>query len=82
MMNILLQDDAWEDLEEDVEALLDEWHVREGEVVEQGQLIATAMVAKSSFDVLAPAAGTIRKLLVTAQDNFTRSQALAELEEA
>lgn len=81
-MKILLQDEAWEDLEEGVEALLDEWHVHEGEVVAQGQLIASAMVAKSSFDVLTPAAGTIRKLLVAAQNNFTRSQVLAELEEA
>ena len=79
MTAIHLQDDAWEDIEEGTEALLDEWHVKEGDVVEAGQLVASVMVIKTSFDVLAPAPGTIGKLLVAAQDNFTRGQALAEL---
>lgn len=79
MTAIHLQDDAWEDIEEGTEALLDEWHVKEGDVVEAGQLVASVMVIKTSFDVLAPAAGTVGKLLVAAQDNFTRGQALAEL---
>lgn len=79
MTAIHLQDEAWEDIEEGTEALLDEWHVKEGDVVEAGQLVASVMVIKTSFDVLAPAAGTIGKLLVAAQDNFTRGQALAEL---
>lgn len=79
MTAIYLQDEAWEDIEEGTEALLDEWHVKEGDVVEAGQLVASVMVVKTNFDVLAPAAGTIGKLLVAAQDNFTREQALAEL---
>jgi len=79
MTAIYLQDEAWEDIEEGTEALLDEWHVKEGDRVEAGQLVASVMVVKTSFDVLAPAAGTIGKLLVAAQDNFTREQALAEL---
>ena len=82
MIHIQLQDEAWEDLEADTEALLDEWHVQAGDVVEAGQLLASVMVIKTSFDVLAPVAGTIGKLLVAAQDNFTRGQALAELAEA
>lgn len=79
MTEIHLQDEAWEDIDEGTEALLDEWHVKEGDVVEAGQLVASVMVIKTSFEVLAPAAGTISKLLVAAQDNFTRGQALAEL---
>jgi pyruvate/2-oxoglutarate dehydrogenase complex dihydrolipoamide acyltransferase (E2) component len=82
MIHIQLQDDAWEDLETGTEALLDEWHVKTGDTVEAGQLLASVMVIKSSFEVLAPAAGTVSKLLVAAQDNFTRDQPLAELEEA
>lgn len=81
-MNIQLQEEAWEDLEADAEALLDEWHVKEGDSVEEGQLVASVMVAKSSFEVLAPANGVISKLLVDAQDNFTRDQPLALLEES
>ncbi|AIL61761.1 lipoyl domain-containing protein [Pseudomonas alkylphenolica] len=79
MTQIHLQDDAWEDIDESTEALLDEWHVKEGDSVEAGQLVASVMVIKTSFEVLAPAAGTIGKLLVAAQDNFNRGQALAEL---
>lgn len=79
MTAIHLQDDAWEDIDEGTEALLDEWHVSEGDSVEAGQLVASVMVVKTSFEVLAPAAGTIGKLLVAAQDNFSRGQALAEL---
>lgn len=79
MTAIHLQDDAWEDIDEGTEALLDEWHVSEGDSVEAGQLVASVMVVKTSFEVLAPAAGTVGKLLVAAQDNFSRGQALAEL---
>lgn len=79
MTEIHLQDEAWEDIDEGTEALLDEWHVKEGDLVEAGQLVASVMVIKTSFEVLAPAAGSIGKLLVAAQDNFTRGQALAEL---
>ncbi|VVQ20698.1 lipoyl domain-containing protein [Pseudomonas fluorescens] len=82
MINIQLQDEAWENLEAEIEALLDEWHVKVGDTVEAEQLLASVMVVKTSFDVLAPTAGTISKLLVEAQDNFTRGQALAELREA
>lgn len=79
MTPIHLQDDAWEDIEEGTEALLDEWHVSEGDTVEAGQLVASVMVIKSSFDVLAPVSGTIGKQLVAAQGNFTRGHPLAEL---
>lgn len=82
MIYIQLQDNAWEDIEADTEALLDEWHVKVGETVDAGQLLATVMVIKTSFEVLAPAAGTIGKLLLEPQDNFTRGQPLAELETA
>lgn len=82
MINIQLQDEAWENLEVEIEALLDEWHVKVGDTVQAQQLLASVMVVKTSFDVLAPAAGTISNLLVAAQDNFTHGQALAELTEA
>jgi biotin carboxyl carrier protein len=40
------------------------------------------MVVKTAFEVVAPAAGTITKLLVNAQDNFARGKPLAELQPA
>lgn len=54
MINIQLQDEAWENLEVEIEALLDEWHVKVGDTVQAQQLLASVMVVKTSFDVLAP----------------------------
>jgi pyruvate/2-oxoglutarate dehydrogenase complex dihydrolipoamide acyltransferase (E2) component len=82
MIEIRLQDDAWTDVEEGTAALLDEWLVKPGDSVGAGQVLANVMVVKTSFEVAAPAAGTIAKLLVGAQDNFTRGQPLAELQPA
>jgi pyruvate/2-oxoglutarate dehydrogenase complex dihydrolipoamide acyltransferase (E2) component len=82
MIAIQLQDDAWTDVEEGTEALLDEWLVKAGESVTAGQVLANVMVVKTSFEVVAPAAGTVTKLLVEAQGNFARGQALAELQPA
>jgi pyruvate/2-oxoglutarate dehydrogenase complex dihydrolipoamide acyltransferase (E2) component len=76
---IHLQEEAWEDTEEGTEALLDEWLVKAGDKVEAGQVVASVMVAKTKFDVAAPAAGVVSELKVAAQENFTRGQALATL---
>jgi pyruvate/2-oxoglutarate dehydrogenase complex dihydrolipoamide acyltransferase (E2) component len=82
MIQIQLQDEAWEDIEAGTEALLDEWLVKAGDRVEAGQVVANVMVVKTSFEVVAPAAGTISKLLVDAQGNFPRGTAIAELQAA
>jgi pyruvate/2-oxoglutarate dehydrogenase complex dihydrolipoamide acyltransferase (E2) component len=80
MTDIQLQDEAWQDIEEGTEALLDEWHVKAGDKVEAGQLLASVIVAKTKFEVVAPAAGVVAELKVAAQENFPRGQALATLQ--
>jgi pyruvate/2-oxoglutarate dehydrogenase complex dihydrolipoamide acyltransferase (E2) component len=79
MTEIRLQDEAWEETEEDTEGLVDEWHVKVGDKVDAGQLLATVIVAKTKFEVLAPSAGVVAELMVPAQENFPRGQALATL---
>lgn len=76
MTEIQLQEEAWADVEEGTEALLDEWHVAAGDSVTAGQALATVIVAKTKYEVIAPAAGTVGELKFAAQDNFARGQAI------
>jgi pyruvate/2-oxoglutarate dehydrogenase complex dihydrolipoamide acyltransferase (E2) component len=82
MVQVQLQEEAWTDVEADTEALLDAWLVKPGDSVTAGQVIANVMVVKTNFEVVAPAAGKIAKLLVDAQGNFARGQPLADLQPA
>lgn len=79
MIDITLVDEAWKDVAAGTEALLDAWQVRAGDPVKQGQTLAVVVLVKTSFDVLAPADGTIEQILVAKEDTFKRGQALARL---
>ncbi len=46
----------------DDEAAISAWLYADGEIVGEGTVIAEIMVEKSSFELLAPASGTIRIL--------------------
>lgn len=76
---VYLNDEAWEDVEEGTEALLDEWHVSEGDEVSEGQCLANVMLIKSNHEILAPMAGVISKIHVQAEDNFGKDQPLVEI---
>lgn len=80
MIEIHLPDEAWADVEDGTEALLDEWLVAVGDNVASGQPVAVAIVAKTKLEVLAPAAGTVRELRFPTQESFGRGQAIATLE--
>ena len=80
MIVIALQDEAWDDVEDGTEALLDEWLVKTGDRVEAGEVVAIVVVAKTTFELVAPVAGVIGQLLVGLQDNVARGQGLVELE--
>ncbi|HMO44437.1 MAG TPA: biotin attachment protein [Rubrivivax sp.] len=82
MIDIKLQDEAWTDVEEGTEALLDEWLVKPGDTVAAGQSVAVVVVAKTTFEVPAPTAGVVRALLLKPQDPVARDQVLAEMEAA
>lgn len=66
MIGVRLPEEAWEDVEEGVEGLLEEWLVEEGATVAAGQPLANATVVKTSHEVTAPAAGTVASIAVAA----------------
>jgi pyruvate/2-oxoglutarate dehydrogenase complex dihydrolipoamide acyltransferase (E2) component len=68
---------VWEDTDGDVDGLLDDWHVAEGDPVTAGQHIASVMVVKTSFEVSAPAGGRVGEILVPKGETFGREDALA-----
>ena len=82
MVGVRIPAEAWDGVEEGTEALLERWFVREGDVVAAGQPVATAVLVKTNYEIAAPAAGRIAKILVAAQGTFGRDQDLALLEEA
>src|SRR5437764_145620 len=56
-----------------------EWHVSEGDSVEEGQTVIEVSTDKVDAEVPAPASGTIAKLLVEPDDVVKVGQALAEM---
>jgi len=77
MTDVVLKAEAWEDVEEGTEALLDEWLVGEGDSVTEGQIIANVVLVKTTHEIEAPAAGVVQKIEVAEQDNFAKDQVLA-----
>ena len=80
MTNVILNDEAWEDVEEGTEGLLDEWLVGEGDSVSQGQVIANVVLVKATHEIAAPADGTLKSIEVPAEENFGRGEILAVIE--
>ncbi|AJW45734.1 MULTISPECIES: lipoyl domain-containing protein [Ralstonia] len=80
MIDVLMSDAAWQDVEEGTEALLQEWLVKPGEAVSAGQPLAVVELVKTTHEVTAPADGVVAALEVAAQDTFGRSAVLARLE--
>jgi pyruvate dehydrogenase E2 component (dihydrolipoamide acetyltransferase) len=60
-------------------AVLVEWHVRPGDRVAKGQLVATVETAKAATEVEAPADGTVAELLAAVGDEVAVGAAIARL---
>jgi pyruvate/2-oxoglutarate dehydrogenase complex dihydrolipoamide acyltransferase (E2) component len=54
---VLIPEDLWE---EDEEAVITSWLVSDGNVVEQGDVIAEIMVQKIQYELEAPVSGTLQ----------------------
>ena len=80
MIEVRLSPELWEGVDEEVEALLDSWLVREGEQVAAGQPIANAVIVKTNVEVTAPQAGRLAQILVPEGETFGRERAIARLE--
>lgn len=80
MIDIILDDAVWADVDEGTEALLQEWQVKAGDTVEAGQVLAVAELVKTSHEIFAPAAGRIAAITVPEQETFGRGAVIAQLE--
>jgi pyruvate/2-oxoglutarate dehydrogenase complex dihydrolipoamide acyltransferase (E2) component len=80
MTGVRLDPAVWEGTDEETEALLESWNVSEGASVSEGDLLAVAVLVKTSIDVLAPASGTVKRILVAAEETFGRNQDLAVID--
>jgi pyruvate/2-oxoglutarate dehydrogenase complex dihydrolipoamide acyltransferase (E2) component len=82
MTDVVLPDAVWEGVDPGVEALVDQWLVREGEHVSAGQVLAKVVLVKANLEVTAPAAGVLERILVPAEKTFAKGRPLATLREA
>ena len=80
MIEIKPPEDIFEDVDAGVEGLLEAWLVGENDRVAADQPVADAVVIKTSFQVLAPAAGTIAEIVVPKGDTFPAGAVLARLD--
>ncbi len=78
-VELRLPPESWNGVDAGVQALLDRWLVSEGAAVSAGQVLARAVLVKSTLDVVAPQAGLLERVLVPAGASFSREQALGLL---
>src|SRR5918997_7193699 len=57
-----------------------EWHVSEGDAVEEGQTMVEVSTDKVDAEVPAPAAGTVTSILVQPDETVEVGKALAEID--
>ena len=76
-LNVVVPADFWKDIEDGTEALLDSWLVAEGEHVALGQPLANVVLVKANYEVTAPGAGVIDRILVRPEQTFALGQPLA-----
>lgn len=81
MIDIVLADEAWKDVDAGTEALVDAWLVQEGESVVKGQALANVVLVKTNHEIAAPADGVLEKILVPAEESFPRGAVLGILRE-
>lgn len=80
MHQVRLSDSVWSDVDEGTEALLDEWLVKVGDSVIEGQVLGIAELVKTSHEIVAPATGKVASLNVEAQSTFGRDAVVAVVE--
>lgn len=79
MSEVRLGDEAWEGVDDSVQALLDQWLVQPGDAVQAGQPLAQVVLVKSTLEVIAPGPGRVVRILVPAGATFARGAVLATL---
>lgn len=75
MTDVTIPVGLWKD---DDEAAISAWFYSDGDAVSAGAVIAEIMVEKSSFELVAPASGTLA-ILVPAEESVRPGQAAARI---
>ena len=82
MIDIVLADEAWQGVDVATEALVDQWLAQEGDRVVAGQPLVKVVLVKTSYEIPAPANGIVERILVPAEQTFSRGRPLGTLREA
>lgn len=80
MIEIKLDAAAWDDAQDNTQALLEKWHVTENEQVKKGQVLVTVVMVKATIDIEASADGHIEKIWVPNGESFAQGAILATFE--
>lgn len=67
------------DLWQEGDAAIAAWLYSGGELVREGSVIAELMVEKSSFEIVAPASGTLT-ILIPAEESVSKGQLVATID--
>ncbi len=78
-MDITLAPELWEGIPAGARGLVDQWLVKEGARVAEGEAVARVILAMSTLELPAPASGTLERIVVLAGHNFARGQAIGIL---
>jgi pyruvate/2-oxoglutarate dehydrogenase complex dihydrolipoamide acyltransferase (E2) component len=79
---IKLDDAAWDDAQDNAQALLEKWLVAENEKVKKGQVLVTVVMVKATIDIEAPADGHIEKIMIANGESFALGAILATFVDA
>ncbi len=78
-IQITLPAEFWDGVQPGTEALVEKWLVDEGAAVAQGDVLATLVLVKTSYELQAPQSGVIETILVSAENTVAPGQAVAIL---
>lgn len=81
MKEIIMSDEHWEDVEPGTEALIEEWHINDGDEVVAGQVIANIVVVKTSIELTTPVDGLVEKIMVKSEETFSKGTMLVTIVE-
>ena len=75
MTNVSIPPDLWDD---DREAVVSTWFFKDGERVQEGDVLGEVMIEKATSELIAPASGTL-SILVPAESPVRKGQVVAQV---
>jgi pyruvate/2-oxoglutarate dehydrogenase complex dihydrolipoamide acyltransferase (E2) component len=80
VIEIKLDAAAWDGAQDNTQALLEKWLVKENEKVKKGQVLVTVVMVKATIDIEAPTDGYIEKIMIPNGESFALGARLATFE--